>query len=487
MNAGWMNGPAELIHTGERYHLFYPCNPTESTRVTTHLGHAVSTDMLHWEELPPALGPDSLGAIASGCVVLDEENSSGFGTTDNPPLIAIYTYHNYETEAAGGEEIESQGLAFSLDGGDTWTKYDGNPVIPGARHFRDPKVSRDDETGEWRMTVAQNGRVSFYRSSDLRQWRPTGSFGTQIGSEYDVWESPDLMKMRVAGTDDERWVLTTGIGMGETGEWGTGYFTGTLEDDNFTPDQTDPLWIDYGFDNYAGTTSALPDGRTVYIGCMNNWEYAAEVPTEGWKGSLTLPRELTLESLRGEYVLSQRPVGEIGMLQGRRTELSDITVVQDIEREGLHRVKTKVAVTPSEITVKFRTDELGTIGFAERFGIRIGNESGESVTIGYDSFNRLLYVDRGASSTVKFSDSFKHTHLFPCDIEGSEALELHLVLDRGSLELFTVDGKIAMTDTFYPTGRFDLLDIFAENGRVTAESVSVTGLKSVRESSGGVK
>lgn len=482
----WMNGPAGLICVNNQYHLLYPCNPTDKTGVSTHLGHAVSSDMIHWEHLPVALSPDNLGSISSGCIVFDENNTSGFGTDDNPPLIIIYTCHDFESESSGSLNVESQGIAYSLDNGSTWIKYDNNPVIPhpGFRDFRHPKVYWDEQNQQWKMVIAADNRIHFYNSENLKEWRYISDFGNRTDNEYNLWESPDLFQMQVKDTDETRWVLMVSIGFGDTGEWGTGYYTGRFEENHFLPDQSSPLWIDYGQDNYAGITySGIPDQRTVFIGWMNNWEYAAEVPTQTWHGSMTFPRDLVLEKIDGHYILTSQPIKEIKNLYTEQVRLSDITVVQDIEQAGIYNITPQIhiPISPSEVNIRFKTDNITRMGFAEKFGIRLSNEKGEFIIIGYDCFRRSFYVDRSSSTSEKFSDKFTGKHILPFDIDGTEILEMNLILDKTSFELFTMNGKVVMTDTFYPTSDFNQIEIFAENGRIILDSIAITGLKSIWE------
>lgn len=480
-----MNGPIELVCVDNQYHLFYPYNPT-SKGMSTHLAHAVSQDLIHWEFLPIALYPDSLGVISSACIIVDDKNTSGFGSRGNPPLIAIYTYHNFEKEPSGSLEVESLGIAYSVDKGSTWVKYDHNPVIPspGIRDFRHPNVCWDKQAQQWIMAVAADSRIHFYTSADLKKWSYASDFGKQLGSEHDLWQSPDLFQLQVKGTNEIKWVLMVSIGLGEIGEWVTGCFTGDFDNNNFIPDQTTPLWLDYGPDNSAGTTSSyMPDGRTIYIGWMNNWEYATEVPTQTWHGSLTFPRELALEKVNNYYTLALQPVKEIKELYGKQIKISDVTVVQDMERIGVYDITPQISfpLNHFEAVLQFNTEDMDRMGFAEKFGIKLSNKNGEYIIIVYDSFHHLFYVDRSRSMSVGFSESFINTHILPFSIDESKVLEFRMIVDKNSFELFTANGRVVMTDTFYPVSDFNQMGLFVENGKVTLDAISVTNLKSIWE------
>lgn len=173
--AGWMNDPNGMVYYEGEYHLFYQHYPDSTVWGPMHWGHAVSKDLLHWKHLPIALYPDKFGFIFSGSAVVDWGNTSGLGTTETPPMVAIYTYHDTEGERAGRIDFQTQGIAYSLDKGRSWKKYEQNPVLanPGIRDFRDPKVSWNEVSKQWVMTLAVKDHIEF---NDYRLLHPIGSF-----------------------------------------------------------------------------------------------------------------------------------------------------------------------------------------------------------------------------------------------------------------------------------------------------------------------
>ena len=196
--ANFMNDPNGLIRYKGVYHLFYQHNPSGNTAGNGSWGHATSTDLVHWTEHPVAIAADADEEVWSGSVVLDRTNSSGFGTTTNPPLVAIYTSRDLDTG------LQRQALAYSLDAGETWTKYAGNPVLDiGSHDFRDPKVIWNAQTGRWVMVVAKSveRKVGIYSSADLKTWRHESDFGP-AGAKGGVWECPDLFADALQG---RRW------------------------------------------------------------------------------------------------------------------------------------------------------------------------------------------------------------------------------------------------------------------------------------------
>lgn len=295
---GWMNDPNGLVYNNGVYHLFYQYYPHATVWGPMHWGHATSTDLIRWEHKPVALYPDENGLIFSGSAVVDKYNTSGFGSNGQVPMVAVYTYHFMQGEKIGRDDFQTQGIAFSLDNGETWTKYAGNPVIgnKGTRDLRDPKVFWHEATKSWIMALVAGNHVKFYRSQNLKDWGNISDFGIDQGAHGGVWECPDLFPLKVEGSDKEKWVLIISIGNGgPNGGSGTQYFVGDFDGTTFTSDQKEYKWLDWGTDNYAGVTyNQVPNGDRIFIGWMSNWQYALTTPTSNWRSAMTLPRKLTL-------------------------------------------------------------------------------------------------------------------------------------------------------------------------------------------------
>jgi sucrose-6-phosphate hydrolase SacC (GH32 family) len=227
----WLNDPNGLVwHDGE-YHLFYQYNPSGDTWGHMSWGHAVSRDLLDWEHLPVAI-PEKDGIMAfSGSAVVDHANTSGFGSKENPAMVAIYTGHR--------EGRQDQRLAYSTDKGRTWTMYEGNPVLDVQKaDFRDPKVFWHAPTRRWVMAVALSveRKIAFYGSADLKKWELLSEFGP-TGAVKGIWECPDLFEVPVEGSDAKRWVLNINLGdHSVAGGSGAQYFTGTFDGKTFEAD-----------------------------------------------------------------------------------------------------------------------------------------------------------------------------------------------------------------------------------------------------------
>ena len=253
----WMNDPNGMVYYEGEYHLFYQYHPESTVWGPMHWGHAVSRDLVHWEHLPIGIYPDSLGTIFSGSAVVDWNNTTGFGEGKQPPLIAIFTQHSHELERAGSDLFQTQGIAFSTDKGRTWTKYEGNPVIPnpGIRDFRDPKVHWHEESQQWVMIFAAWDRVRIYTSPNLKEWEFASEFGADIGTHGGVWECPDLFPLQIEGAEEERWVMLVSINPGgPNGGSATQYFVGDFDGKIFT--------LDSEFAKRLGTSvEVIPAGR----------------------------------------------------------------------------------------------------------------------------------------------------------------------------------------------------------------------------------
>jgi len=322
--SGWMNDPNGMVYYDGEYHLFYQFTPDRiDTPGPKHWGHAISTDLVHWTQMPVALSPDPLGEIWSGSVVVDSKNTSGLQAGEENVLVAVFTH------SSDGQQQQS--IAYSNDRGRSWIKYDHNPVVPNPDHedFRDPKVLWHSETNRWIMVLAAGDQVMFYRSPNLIDWEFTSTFGELEGAHGGVWECPDLFLVPGdSSSEREVWVLLVSVGSGApSGGSGSQYFIGEFDGLTFTNHNPAPTvnWVDFGKDNYAGVTFSGVEDRRIFMGWMSNWYYAYKIPTVPWRGSMTLPRELNLITQDGQrqYLVST-PIKELSILRGKHSGISNI-------------------------------------------------------------------------------------------------------------------------------------------------------------------
>ncbi|WP_085537417.1 glycoside hydrolase family 32 protein [Massilibacteroides vaginae] len=472
--AGWMNDPNGMVYYEGEYHLFYQHYPEASVWGPMHWGHAISKDLVHWEHLPVALYPDSLGYIFSGSAIVDLENTSGFGAKENPALIAFYTYFDHTKQGIN----QTQALAYSVDKGRTWAKYEKNPVVenPGIPDFRDPKVFWHEESKQWIMALAAGQEIHFYASKDCKEWTFLSHFGEGYGNHDGVWECPDMFPLKVKGSNETYWVLIVNINPGgPAGGSATQYFVGNFDGKTFKSDQKKAKWADQGKDNYAGVTwSNVQDGRTLFIGWMNNWQYAGEKPCIAWSGATTFPRELGLEKDGQDIYLTSVPVREIESLYGKNISFSNL----EINKSKILSERFLPMAAPVEIKLVFDQTENSKMGFASIYGIRLKNAKGEYISIGYDNKDKLFYTDRTNAVGEVFSEHFSSLHSFLYKVDTSQ-IEWRLIVDMASVEFFAAGGRVVSTNVFYPSEPFDQIEVFAEDGTIDLVSGSITELKSI--------
>ena len=472
----WMNDPNGMVYLDGEYHLFYQYYPNATVWGPMHWGHAVSRDLVHWENLPIALAPDKLGYIFSGSAIVDKQNTSGFGDGKNVPIVAMFTYHDMAGEKAGRTNFQSQGIAYSLDNGRTFTKYDKNPVIPNPENikdFRDTKVFWHEETQQWKVVFAVADRVRFYSSNNLKDWKLTGEFGKTFGSHGGVWECPDLFPLKVKGANRTKWVLLSSINPGgANGGSATQYFVGDFDGKTFKSDNAPEtvLWLDYGRDNYAGVTwSNAPKNRRIFLGWMSNWDYAQTVPTEKWRSAMTLPRELTLIQTEKGIRIVQNPVAEtVNLREKPLLSHKNLKVASQLKLDSLNAPLTEMLF---EINLS-KTE-------SKDFGIELSNSKGEIYRIGFDVRRNSFYSDRTKAGSNNFSGKFAAEKHFAPRSSSEKTLVFHLFFDAASVELFADNGQTALTDIFFPSEDFNRYKIYSGDAKIEAKNLKVWKLKSI--------
>ena len=444
----WMNDPNGMIYYNGTYHLFYQYHPYSSVWGPMHWGHAKSKDLLKWDHQPIALYPDKNGMIFSGSAVWDKNNTSSLGTSGKGPLVAIFTYHNDSLAKSGSRVFQTQGIAYSNDDGTTWTKYQGNPVLgnPGINDFRDPKVFWHEDSKKWIMALAVFDRVHFYGSNNLKNWEKLSEFGLGYGVKNVLWECPDLFSLEYKGKTI--WVLLSNINPGGPNKGSsTQYFVGSFDGKTFQPYDQEIRWADFGPDEYAGVTWSNTGDRRIFTGWMSNWLYAQVVPTEKWRSALTVARELSIKEVGGKFYLSSLPVKELNKYKG-----SNVPVQQgSISYDGTALI------------------EVSTIA-ANDFSFRISNNNGEYIVIGFEKNENRFYIDRTQSGKTDFHKEFAQKSVAN-RISTANTINLKLLLDRTSVELFADDGLNVMSSIFFPSSTFNTIQA---TGALLAKNVSIT-------------
>ena len=415
---GWMNDPNGMFYKDGEWHLYYQYNPYGSLWENMTWGHSVSKDLVHWEALPLAIEADALGTIFSGSCVVDKDNTAGFGKN---AVIAFYT-------SAG--EAQTQSMAYSTDGGCTFNKYGKNPVVTfNAPDFRDPKVFWYDGTNRWIMMLAVGQEMQIWSSANLKDWQKESSFGSEYGNHGGVWECPDLLKI------EDKWVLICNINPGGPfGGSATQYFVGDFDGHKFTCESMPKVtkWLDYGKDHYATVSfSNAPDGRTVVLAWMSNWQYANQVPTRQFRSANSIARDLGLFKDGEETYVSVIPSKETLAMRGK---------------------KIKNPTDACEIVV----DVKGSMELI------LSNTKGEQVVMKYDAQKQTFAMNRKQSGDISFSEAFPIETTAPTH---GALKQLRLFIDHSSIEAFASDGKMAMTNLVFPNEPYNTLKV--KGGKAT--------------------
>ncbi|MCA0991950.1 GH32 C-terminal domain-containing protein [Guptibacillus hwajinpoensis] len=472
----WMNDPNGLVYHNGEYHVFYQYNPTGISWGPMNWGHAVSTDLVNWERLPTALEEDENGFIWSGSVVVDEDNTAGFG---KDAMVAMFTHEK------GGNQ--SQSLAYSNDNGRSWQKYAGNPVLTNLDQFsvfRDPKVFWHEASNQWVMLLAvedqfQKQFVRIYHSKNMKDWTFASDFGENQGSHEGVWEVPDLFPLPVDGDpQNTKWVMQVSLSKGApAGGSGVQYFIGDFDGTNFRNDNlaSTVLYADYGADYYAPLTfNHVPDGRRIAMGWMNNWEYGQAIPTSIWRSKLTVPKELSLKSISDLGVrLVQNPVSELQSLRGEESYWTNEIVVPG------ENLLSDMKGDTLEIVAEFQTEQSTAKEFG--FNVRVGRD--EFTEVSYNITNATLSLDRSKSGDTSFSQSFAAKHeaiMMPS--EG--VVTLHLLVDRSSIEVFGNDGQVVFSDQIFPHLTSNQIELYAIDGEISMKSLAIYQLDKATISNG---
>ena len=412
----WTNDPNGLVYFEGEYHLFFQYNPLGDQWGHMSWGHAVSRDLVHWQELPVALREENGVMIFTGSVVIDERNTSGFCVNGKPCMVAIYTGHT--PAPAGKPALETQNVAFSNDRGRSWTKYVSNPVLNlNLANFRDPDVFWSTQSKQWIMVVAlpNDHRVRFYGSPDLKHWNRLSEFGP-AGATGGQWECPGLFELPVDSRPrNTRWVLKIGLNPGAIqGGSGEQYFVGRFDGAKFVNDNppSTTLWTDYGKDCYCALVfNHVPAPRPqLMLGWMDNWQYASKLPTSPWRGQMTIPREISLKTFPDGIRLIQKPA--------RNTAGFEIRAALDLAG-------------------------------AREAGWKLQFSNGASVLIGYNALNHEVFVDRTHSGQVAFSRDFPVRTSAPL-LQTGKSIDFQILLDRNSVEVFAAGGQVTLTNLVFP-------------------------------------
>lgn len=476
----WMNEPNGLIKIGTTWHLFYQTNPFGITFDNLSWGHATSSDLVNWTYQDIAIPIGANLFSYSGTTWYDVNNDTGLGTAVNPPYLAYFTGFN----TSNGNQ--DQRLAYSLDQGVSWTKYNNNPVISVAqesitdstngKESRDPKVFFDAPRNRWFMWITHGGqkKASSWVSTDGKNWIYLTDFSsTQIPglpASVGAWEVPDFFEIPIEDEVGSKWVMlftpSSGSPAGGNGVVGIlGSFNGSV----FTADPvtSSTLWLDYGRD-FDGVTSwenvPVSDGRRIIAGVMNS--YGGSTPTSTYKSIVSIPRELKLKRLNGTLRLTQQPVAEVAAAGTVLETLSNQTLVpgsaalQNVLGSGLDF---ELEFTPSA---------------GSELVLEVRKAGSQKTVIRYTESSDEISVDRNNSNAASFgcAPACEGVHTASIEDLGTGSVKLRVLVDESSVEVFGGEGEAVISNLIFPSESSDSVSLYALNGNVVIDSLVVRGL-----------
>ena len=457
---GWMNDANGLFYKDGVFHLYYQYNPFACVWGNMHWGHSSSKDLMHWEHQPVAIYRDAEGHIFSGSSVVDADNTAGFGSG---AVIAFYTSHNPQRAY-----VQTQCLAYSLDDGLTFTKYEGNPVLTpfdGLRDFRDPKVFRYEPEQKWIMIVSADKEMRFYESKNLKDWDFMSGWGDGYGVQPRQFECPDFFPLTTA-EGETKWVMIVNVNPGcFFGGSATQYFVGEFDGREFVCDSPKETvkWLDWGKDHYATVTFSNTGDRVIAVPWMSNWQYGTSVPTKYFRSANAIPRQLGLFKEGSEYYVSAYPIAEFSNLEKDSRTVDGFAVIA-----GEPKTFRLPAGGACEIDLDL------TVPAAGRSGFRLANAAGDVVDMYFDATLQRFVMDRTRSGIVDFSKDFALATWAPVAVKGRHTVKI--LYDRTSLEVFLDGGKVAMTNLVFPDEPYDGLELYATPGCFSVGQLTLTDL-----------
>lgn len=450
---GWMNDPNGLFYdkTAELWHAYYQYNPNDTIwDLPLYWGHSTSKDLIHWEQQSVALGPENDDeGIYSGSIVVDYNNTSGFfddSIDHNQRVVAIYTNNL--------PDVETQDIAYSLDGGYTFTKYENNPVLDvSLTQFRDPKVFWHAPSQQWIMVVAktQEYKIQIYGLPDLRSWALHSNF--TLGYYGMQYECPGLIEIPVENSSDTRWVLFIAINPGSPlGGSINQYFIGDFNGYEFQADDTATRFMDIGKDFYAFQTfSDVPSEFGVLgLAWASNWQYANKVPTDPWRSSMTLVRNYSLAEVAQNT--------ETKVMTLKQQPVLPIEPQQTLDESNCNGTALVLEAQGQQPVFEFELEFTVTTSFAKNaeanLEVVLGTQQNETVTIGFDPVGEAFYMDRSTDHPFNehplFTDKLS-TYVHPIRYDEDEwpVYHIHGIIDTNIAEIFFGNGASAMTNTFF--------------------------------------
>ncbi|MDP9693074.1 UNVERIFIED_ORG: levanbiose-producing levanase [Arthrobacter globiformis] len=468
----WMNDPQRPFLLDGVWHYYYLYNADHPVGNGTEWFHVTSTDLVHWKDEGVAIEKfkNGLGDIETGSAVVDQDNTAGFG---KGAVVAVLTQQD--------KGVQRQSLFYSTDKGYTFKAADGNPVMenPGAQHWRDPKIIRDEARGQWVMALAEGEKIGLYTSRDLKDWHYVSGFERKgLG----ILECPDLFQLDLDGDPAKRtWVLAASAnGTAEGRTTGVAYWTGTFDGTTFTPADDKHQWLDAGSDFYAAVTwddPRLPENERMAsrhaVGWMNNWTYARQLPTTDWQGGAdSIVRDIRLKTVQGRPTLVSTPTPALSALDGEAKTAGG----RALTREGPGELPAPAGgAYRLDVTLERAPGDDGTEAL-----LKLGSGGADYATVGYNFAKGTAWVSRaavvpGAEALGPLFTERRSAQSPPRN--GSVGLSIWV--DYSSVEVFVNGGEQTLTSVVLPRSGQPAVSAATAGGKLTLKSCKYTPLATV--------
>ncbi|WP_457963682.1 glycoside hydrolase family 32 protein [Arthrobacter sp. D1-29] len=473
----WMNDPQRPFFLNGLWHYYYLYNADYPDGNGTEWYHLTSTDLVTWKDEGVAIQKykNGLGDIETGSAVVDHNNTAGFG---KDAVISVLTQQD--------EGVQRQSLFYSTDGGFTFSSYDGNPVMenPGAEHWRDPKIVRDEANGQWLMILAEGHKLGMYTSKDLKSWQYASGFER---SGLGILECPDLFQMDVDGDPAKRtWVLAASANGSEEGRTtGVAYWTGDWDGTTFTPAEEKHQWMDAGSDFYAAVSwndPRLTEGQRMQsrqvLGWINNWDYARKLPTGDWHGGMdSIVRDIRLKTVEGRPTLTSAPSRSLARLEGEPSASGP----QTITREGTDGLPSlRGGAYRLDLTVEQPDSGRGGGDVPEAL-LQFASDDSIFATVGYNFKDGAAFVSREQppAADAHLGPLFTDRRTAPVPARNG-TVDLTVFVDHSSIEVFVNGGEQTLTSLVFPKSEERALKLVSGGGNLGLRNLTYTPLSSTR-------
>ncbi|WP_278046681.1 glycoside hydrolase family 32 protein [Clostridium sp. DJ247] len=461
----WKNDPQTPVFFDGKYHYYYLYNRDYPNGNGTEWRQATSEDLVHWKDEGVAIPKytNKNGDIWSGSVVVDTNNTAGFG---EGAIVAIVT----QPSANGGQQ--EQCLWYSTDKGRTFKSYSDQPIIPNpsTKDFRDPKIIWDPQTDKWVMLLAEGTKIGFYESHNLKNWHYTGGFFTEnIG----IVECPDLFMMR-ANDGTYKWVLGASANGKSAGKPNTyAYWIGNYNGKEFVADESEPQWLDYGFDWYAGVTfengnSSDKFTKRYALAWMNNWDYPNNTPTmqEGFNGMDSIVRQISLKKqVDNMYSLISQPIETLDDL------ITSTDYFNEIQVTGSETLKVQGEAYQLDADISWL--DAKNVGFS----LRESADKKRHIDVGVFVEGQYSYVNRTFTEQPDKSQKYVESRA-PFDTS-KKKVHLKILVDKTSIEVFVDDGKVTYSSEVFPHLNDKGITLFSIGGKSIFENVVIKHFRSI--------